>query len=465
MLNMRKIFIALSLLIVAGVCEAQVVVDRATTIGEIKPMNGVNNGPLSPTIKGNVQGRNNTEVYAAAKFPFVRTHDASIFYCYGGEHVVDITAIFPDFSKNPNDPASYDFTLTDWYLNAIREAGSEPFFRLGQKIENHIKKYNVFPPKDFKKWAVICEHIVRHYNEGWANGYHWNIRYWEIWNEADLDANSWQTTPRNWGGTPEQYYELYTITAKHLRKCFPNIKIGGPAWSGNREWGNNFLAHIAKTKSPMDFFSWHAYAAAPETFTARAEYVESMLTKHGLIGVESILNEWNYIKSWSDKFEYSLQVMSKVKGAAFVAASIQVCQNSPIDILMYYDASPNHEFTGIFDHPTLQPTKTYYSLYAWRRLAEYGTQVKATSSDKDIYVTAARNANGKMRVMVTRYNDDNNVVTPKRVKIVVGENLSGETVAHITDSARCYTEIPLVVRNGEVEVTMEPNSVVVIDFE
>ena len=59
-------FIALSLLIAVGVCEAQVVVDRATTIGEIKPMNGVNNGPLSPTIKGNVQGRNNTEVYAAA---------------------------------------------------------------------------------------------------------------------------------------------------------------------------------------------------------------------------------------------------------------------------------------------------------------------------------------------------------------------------------------------------------------
>ncbi len=27
------------------------------------------------------------------------------------------------------------------------------------------------PPKDFKKWAVICEHIIRHYDENWANGY------------------------------------------------------------------------------------------------------------------------------------------------------------------------------------------------------------------------------------------------------------------------------------------------------
>ena len=462
---MKRVFIALLLLAIATVGQAQIVVDRTIAIGKIKPMNGVNNGPLSPTIEGNVQGRNNTEAYAAAKFPFVRTHDASIFYCYGGEHVADITAIFPDFSKDPKDPASYDFTITDWYLNAIRKVGGEPFFRLGQKIENHIKKYKVFPPEEFEKWAVICEHIIRHYNEGWANGYHWNIRYWEIWNEPDLDIDCWQTAPRNWGGTPKQYYELYTTTSKHLRKCFPDIKIGGPAWSGKREWGNNFLAHVAKTKSPLDFFSWHAYAAEPETITAHAEYIESMLARHGFSGVESILDEWNYIKSWSDKFDYNLQVMSKEKGAAFVAATLQACQDSPIDILMYYDASPSHEFTGIFDHPTLRPTKTYYSLYAWRRLTEYGTQVKATSSEKELYVTAARNTDGKLRVMVTRYNDDNNVVTRRVVKVATGEKFSGEVVAHITDSTRSYTEIPLAVRDGEIEVSMEPNSVVVIDFE
>ena len=462
---MKKSFIILLILAVMGVGKAQIVVDKATVIGQIKPMNGVNNGPLSPTMKGNVQGRNNTEAYAAAKFPFVRTHDASIFYCYGGEHVVDITAIFPDFSKDPKEPASYDFTITDWYLNAIREVGGKPFFRLGQKIENHIKKYNVFPPKDFKKWAVVCEHIIRHYNEGWADGHHWNIRYWEIWNEPDLDVDSWQTAPRNWGGTPEQYYDFYTVVSKHLRKCFPSIKIGGPAWAGKREWGDKFLAHVAKTKAPMDFFSWHAYSASPEVMVAHAEHIESLFKKHGLKDVESILDEWNYIKSWSDKFEYSLQVMWKEKGAAYVAATMQACQNSPIDILMYYDASPGHEFTGIFDHPTLKPTKTYYSFYAWSRLAEYGTQVKATSKDKDLYVTATRGTNGKLRILVTRYNDDNNVVTPKRVKIATGEGRSGMVMAHITDSYRCFTEVPLTMHDGNIEVTMEPNAVVVIDLE
>ena len=28
----------------------------------------------------------------------------------------------------------------------------------------------MLPPKDYAKWARICEHVVRHYNEGWGWG-------------------------------------------------------------------------------------------------------------------------------------------------------------------------------------------------------------------------------------------------------------------------------------------------------
>ena len=65
--------------------------------------------------------------------------------------------------------------------------GIEPFFRLGATIENFhfLRAYHIYPPKDFHKWARICAGIVRHYNEGWAGGYHFGIRYWEIWNEPD----------------------------------------------------------------------------------------------------------------------------------------------------------------------------------------------------------------------------------------------------------------------------------------
>ena len=81
--------------------------------------------------------------------------------------------------------------LYHYLIAAIVNAGVEPYYRLGITIEHqaYIKPYHTFPPKDPEKWARICEHIIRHYTEGWADGYHYNIRYWEIWNEPEVQNN------------------------------------------------------------------------------------------------------------------------------------------------------------------------------------------------------------------------------------------------------------------------------------
>ena len=154
-------------------------IDWNEPVGKIKPMHAVNNG----VAKGRM---NNFEDYKAAGFPYMRNHDASYCEEYGSEHCVDISAVFPDFDADPDDPASYEFAETDAYLGRNVEAGTKIFYRLGQRIEHTVKKYNVNPPKDFQKWAVICEHIIRHYTEGWADGFHWDMPYWEIWNEPDV---------------------------------------------------------------------------------------------------------------------------------------------------------------------------------------------------------------------------------------------------------------------------------------
>ena len=100
------------------------------------------------------------------------------------------------------------------------EYGVKPYFRLGVTIENQcvIKAYRIHPPKDYAKWARVCEHIIRHYNEGWADGFHFDIRYWEIWNEPE--NRDVPHMNQMWTGTAGQYYELYDVTAKHLKKCF-----------------------------------------------------------------------------------------------------------------------------------------------------------------------------------------------------------------------------------------------------
>ena len=81
----------------------------------------------------------------------MRTHDASFYANYGGEHSVDIQAVFPIFNANPYDPSSYDFQLTDQYLQNIKDAGTEIFYRLGTKIEHWSKKYGTIVLANFHK--------------------------------------------------------------------------------------------------------------------------------------------------------------------------------------------------------------------------------------------------------------------------------------------------------------------------
>jgi len=237
--------------------------------GRIKPMHAVNNGPVYKFAED--QRITNIEHFRAAGIPYARNHDAAHCSAYGGEHTVDITAIFPNFDADPYDPESYDFVCTDEYVSITRDAGTEMFYRLGQKIEHYIKKFNVHPPKDFKKWAVICEHIIRHYNEGWNNGFHYNMKYWEIWCEADLGDNTL------WTGTEEQYYDLYEVTSKHLKSCFPHLKIGGPALAWDEKWAARFLPEMKKRQAPLDFFSWHTYRPNPEEIMAKNSRIQKLL--------------------------------------------------------------------------------------------------------------------------------------------------------------------------------------------
>ncbi len=132
-----------------------VTVDFSNVVGKIKPMHAVNNGPSKEVITDQV--RSNFEAYKKARIPYARNHDAAFCSTYGGEHTVDISAIFPNFDADENDENSYDFFYTDAYVKNLLAAGTETYYRLGSKIEHGAKKYGTLVPKDFNKWARICE--------------------------------------------------------------------------------------------------------------------------------------------------------------------------------------------------------------------------------------------------------------------------------------------------------------------
>ena len=437
--------------------DGLVTVDEGTAVGSIKIMNAVNGAPDKP-------GTENFKAWADAEIPYTRLHDINSYVGYGTPHTVDVRAIFPDFKADENDPKSYRFGETDEVLKAIRAAGSEPFYRLGQTIEGRkVKKYWVLAPEDPAKWARICEHIIAHYNEGWANGYKWGIKYWEIWNEPDLGTHD--TEPRitsTWGGTRNQFKEMWKICQKHLKARFPDIRLGGPALAGTHDWGEAMMKEFAAEKVPVDFYSWHGYSYDPRTWVPTARKVRAFIDKHGYEKCESIYNEWNYVKGWAKDFPYSLEVERGAfnqKGAAYVGAVMSVMQNEPVDMLMYYDARING-MNGMFDPVTQLPMRCYYTFTAWNKLRKLGTQVKAESGLADVYVTAAKGADGRLGIFLVRYDEDNNVTAPAKVmvRLASGKSLADAT-CHLTDDIRIATEWrPVPATNGAVIVTLRPCS-------
>lgn len=344
-----------------------------------------------------------------AHMPYSRLHDVG--YPYGSGVYVDVPNIFRNFDADENDPASYDFAFTDLLLQQLHDAKCEPYFRLGVTIENfpHVKAYRIFPPKDPAKWARICEHIVRHYNEDWADGYCFGITYWEIWNEPDNDCP--ELGSMMWRGTFEEYYALYEVAAKHLKACFgDSIKVGGPATCGfydvvanPQKYGMDFPAgealvprteafmqfidgffdHIAKTDAPIDFFSWHSYESVENTVKMQ-KYVDKMLAERGLSHIETHINEWNNVDP--NKIEKRGSSEASAKAAAMMLAM----QFESVDILCYYDAQIGESVYGGLFHPmTYKPLCTYYPFVAFGEMYAMGNMATGGIAEEGIYAVGA----------------------------------------------------------------------------
>ena len=432
----------------------KITIDFEKTIGKIKPMHAVNNGPIKDEERGNF------EAYKALGIPYARVHDSSFFAGYGGEHAVDIQAIFPDFRNNPYDEDSYDFDLTDDYLNAIEEAKTHVFFRFGSKIEHARKKYGTKVPADFNKFAIVCEHVIRHYNEGWANGFHLGIEYWEIWNEPDGKTRDGDQP--NWSGTPEEYYEMYTVTATHLKKRFPKIKIGGPSISyANNSWGVDFLRYLTSDgrRVPLDFFSWHAYYNDPYKLQENAIYVRKLLDKFRCTETESILAEYNYFIHAPGRYIETIRNIIGIHGAAITAAQMSVGQNNPVDMLMYYDARPS-VFNGMFDFYTYERLKGYYPFLYFSKLYKLGNCVESNSCDSDVFVTAASGDNGKA-FMITYYQNEG--VEPENREVRVDTGIPGKWRVSLTDKDRDSDTFEVITDDGLLDFEFKPNTFVLVE--
>ena len=383
-------------------------------IGVIRPMHGVNNGPLCSSEMTDL-----SRYFAEAGIPLIRFHDTD----YPNPRQIDLPKIFPDFSADPEDPASYDFRHSDVYMRAAYAAGAKVLYRLGTSIEHMRNKVDIYPPQDYDKWARICIGVIRHYTQGWADGYEYDVPYWEIWNEPD----NAQDNPNMWVGEPATYYRFYEIASKAIKAEFPQCKIGGYAGCsiGNAQFPRTtdfregFLQYVRDSKSPFDFFSWHGYSYKPDQIAKDAVLARQRLDAYGFTETEILCDEWNYIDPAPDFWTRFLavgneslqeEVFEKQKrgfGASFVASAFIHMQNSPLTASNYYDGQPSSTWCGLFNLYGV-PQPTFYTFKAYNTLYRLQSQVKVQGADENTQCLAA--ANGEtMGVLLSNHSSDSSL--------------------------------------------------------
>jgi hypothetical protein len=376
--------------------------------GAIKSLHGVNNGPLHMCTVWDF-----SDYYRELAIPHIRLHDQD----YPNSRVIDIPQIFPDADADPVDPSNYDFERTDVYIQAIVDIGAKIIWRLGANIEHTRKKYYAHPPKDFSRWAQACIGVIRHYNQGWANGFCHGIKHWEIWNEPDLGPTWDEPCPGGytWSGTFKQYTELYATAARAIKAFDPALKVGGYAAAFPKgELMPKFLAYCREREVPLDFFSWHTYTNDPRVIAENARLVRARLDEHGYGRAESHFNEWNikhegfFEKGFeSVKREHFERFKSEV-GASFVACVFTLLQDAPVDVANYYDTQPWSCHCGLFDAYGV-PQKTFHAFKAFRRMLDYPCRVQvelssdanggSTSRAFDAWVGPVEKGGGKVDVL------------------------------------------------------------------
>lgn len=447
-------------------------VDFSKEIRPIGKLNGVNNGPLLTCMDASKE-------FKWMGVDFVRLHETHS----PNTKCVEIPFIFRDYNADENDPDNYYFGETDVVIKGAVDNGIEIMYRLGMGTERPGPRIFMYVPDDFNKWARICRNIVAHYNEGWANGFHYGIKYWEIGNEADLYEY--------WPGTRDQYTDMYCTVAKTLKDYDPSLKIGpcgfsamyGPEkpdpiplpeddedikrglltaaddWDDRVRFYNSFLATVREKEIPMDFFAWHYYVTESFSAEERMVIIDDLLKKHGFYGkVEVINTEWNNIHLSGDGHgHWDVSQFVTMRSATSCVASMITMQKYGITKAAYYDAESRSEFDGLY---TNQHTylKQAYSLKAIDMLRQGVTEVYTDVGTPTLRICAS--FNGKKGYIVLT-----NEGQTEEVNLLLKDLPSSFYTQYLFDETHCLTPVKKGSYTGRrLSVLLGAHSVIVFEF-
>jgi hypothetical protein len=275
--------------------------------GQIAPIHGVNNGPLVrkawelEDCQGLWYGANYTDKYNELQIPSSRTHgegpgDMNRIWVHSNETGVPIYEGY-----DATNPANYNFSETDERISAtMATTHTTVYWRMGYSKAfpsyTDCSDWRV-PPDNFTVFAQAAVQVLKHYREGWNNGFYYSsFDVVEVWNEPYLD--DW------WSGTADQYFELYHEVNSAVTAEFGDSidVVAGLQFSNNNgEFAERFLELAQANQEPIDAVYVHLYRSNPSQtlytfFGNENNSIEATLARYGYPKNTPVyVTEWNRI--------------------------------------------------------------------------------------------------------------------------------------------------------------------------
>lgn len=333
---------------------------------------------------------------------------------------------------NENNTFVYSFFNADQICDFLLSIGMRPFMELsfmpnalssGSEIVFHYKG-NVTPPKNYDDWATLIKKLATHWVEryGIAEVQEW---FFEVWNEPNLDAF--------WKGTQEDYFKLYSYTAKAIKKVNKNLKVGGPATASN-SWIPEFRNYCEKNKVPVDFVSTHHYPTdsfgkpGDDTLTQLQKSKRSALQKEAKKAKQQAGDQPLYYTEWCTSSNPFDDLHDEPYAACFIIKTILEANGildgysywtfSDIFEENYFSSVPFHGGFGLMNIYGI-PKPAFRAYEILHNLGDELLPVKGKHDTVDVWVVKNKNI---INIIITNWALPRHTIKTEMVKVQLSNN-------------------------------------------
>lgn len=332
----------------------------------------------------------------------------------------------------------YDFRVSDLRLSYLLEKGFDLVIAYGgmpdciaesSDFKTSVSKgstrykgkmWNSMPPKDYSVWEEVCYQYTKHNIEKFGIDV---VSKWYLHCFNEPDYNHFflrEVSMDEVDYRVEIYTKLYEGFIKGVLRASNELKVGGPALAGRKDFLRKFLISVREKNLRIDYISIHNYGTSPFSLLdgTRPFDAESIIEHHkvyldiikeeGFTDKEIVLDEWGMASHgfwnveecpafWARENEvYSAYYVKLIRRFIDVdpnVAKLMICLSGQHEMTV--------DFSGFRNFFTLNHfAKPIYNAHLMAsRLGKYLMDVEGQT--ENLFVIPTTNENGEYAVLLS----------------------------------------------------------------